>query len=125
MLVPPRDARRSQQSLTPRSELAVATCDSAVFIVIVIAIVIAIIIVLVLGRAGGQRLPARPCAQRTNLRLCELEPRVLDASQICHLDSSLLKLYQLTLRLKGGFRQVRNRRCLCTTCEGVSGVVER
>jgi len=69
MLVPPRDARRSQQSLTPRSELAVATCDSAVFIVIVIAI----IIVLVLGRAGGQRLPARPCAQRTNLRLCSGE----------------------------------------------------
>src|SRR5271165_2511674 len=37
---------------------------------------------------------------------------------------NLWKSYPLTLHPDTGFPQVRNQRCLCTTCGGVSGPVE-
>ena len=114
VFVTARDARRSQQSLTPGPQLAVAARDSAVLIIITIitittitTIIVVIVIVLVFGRASGKRLPASPGAQRASLRRCvgQLQPRVFDASQICHLDSILLKLYQLTLHPEVRFLQ--------------------
>jgi hypothetical protein len=95
MLVSLGDARRRQQSLVPRPQLAIAPRHPTVS-----------------GRtgAGGKRLPACPLTQRANLRRC------LDQLQPSY---PRRKLYGLTLHLGDRFLQVPKAKVLCTTCEGV------
>jgi hypothetical protein len=121
MFVSLGDASCGQQGSGSRAQLAIAAGDPPVFVRTRTRTRIRLrtrnsICVSGCAGAGGKRLPSCPFAKRTNFGSCldQLQPS----------SSILLRVCNLTLHQHASFLQVRNEICLCTSCEGVTGVVE-